>query len=347
MSNFTDAKKLDAENKSRLCNALTIRRFQLLYNVPPTRYTPISPYPANTQDELDMRRKAEILQYNPTTQSSQTNSLTQKQRWSQTVRNRNQPINPNCPDLDMRPTPTTASGIPGPLRYLIRDTRVPLYNYQADPNAYAITAVEDTSLWRFSSPNNVFSNNDVSSKVLTLFISTNIDDPFKQFVFTTPYAIYIQGVNTTSAFSPTSPNSLKINDISFTILSAEAKVLYNNTETDTETVVALSNLSATYDISLNTATETSYSLFQYMGLLTITIPRLNTVPGYIFDLSVKFSVSITPPNTQKYYSNFNTNYFAVFCNLVEPSPASLVSKNATVHSSLVTPPFQTYKMVGT
>jgi hypothetical protein len=40
------------------------RRFQFLYNNPPPRLTPTSPYKSGeyTKEQLDMRRKAEVLQ---------------------------------------------------------------------------------------------------------------------------------------------------------------------------------------------------------------------------------------------------------------------------------------------
>jgi hypothetical protein len=65
------------------------RKKQLVFNVPPPRYTPISPYDGiYTQSQLDMRRKAEILKYNNTASSTKTNSLTKAERWAQVVNGR-------------------------------------------------------------------------------------------------------------------------------------------------------------------------------------------------------------------------------------------------------------------
>jgi hypothetical protein len=73
-----------------------------------------------------MRRKAEILKYNSTKSSSQTNSLTRKQQWSQIVKGNYTP----CPvDTINIPVSTTASDIPGPPMYLYEDSNVLLYNY--------------------------------------------------------------------------------------------------------------------------------------------------------------------------------------------------------------------------
>ena len=48
-----------------VCTTAQNYRNSLVFNVPGTRYTPINPYSLGyTQAQLDMRRKAEILQYN-------------------------------------------------------------------------------------------------------------------------------------------------------------------------------------------------------------------------------------------------------------------------------------------
>jgi hypothetical protein len=62
----------------------------MLLNVPPARIQTVSPYNTGqpfqtTKFNLDMRRKAEVLKYTPTQSSSQTNSLTQKQKFTKAV----------------------------------------------------------------------------------------------------------------------------------------------------------------------------------------------------------------------------------------------------------------------
>jgi len=70
------------------------RRKQLLFNVPPMRYNPISPYSGNTYitpSKLDMRRKAEILQYSANKTNTKTNKYTKSEKWSLLVSGKNQP----------------------------------------------------------------------------------------------------------------------------------------------------------------------------------------------------------------------------------------------------------------
>jgi hypothetical protein len=102
-----------------------------------------------TQNDLDMRRKAEILKY-----KDNSANLTKKQKWSQMVRGNgplakkvwaNQNIlgsNPNiynlplgagntlvCNTEPIRCSPSTACDVPGPQILLCDDPNVPLVNY--------------------------------------------------------------------------------------------------------------------------------------------------------------------------------------------------------------------------
>ena len=69
------------------------RKKQLLFNFPINRYTPISPYIENTNItsfKLDMRRKAEILQYSANKTNTKTNKYTKSEKWSLLVSGKNQ-----------------------------------------------------------------------------------------------------------------------------------------------------------------------------------------------------------------------------------------------------------------
>ena len=69
------------------------RKKQMLFNVPPMRFNPISPYSGNaniTSFKLDMRRKAEILQYNANKTNTKTNNFTKAEKWSLLINGKNQ-----------------------------------------------------------------------------------------------------------------------------------------------------------------------------------------------------------------------------------------------------------------
>ena len=76
------------------------RSKQLMYNRPPPRNEIVSPYNGiYTKEQLDMRRKAEILKYNNNASSSKTNNLTKGQRWAQLVRGNASTQSSNFPTL--------------------------------------------------------------------------------------------------------------------------------------------------------------------------------------------------------------------------------------------------------
>ena len=120
---------------------------QLAYfHVPPARYTPISPYAQASpvtndktngfalQQRLNMRRKVEILKYKSCQQSTQTNGLTQKEKWAllsrgNTRETTSHPRFMDCSKNFYAPTWSTAADVPGPPILLQYDDTVPLYNY--------------------------------------------------------------------------------------------------------------------------------------------------------------------------------------------------------------------------
>jgi hypothetical protein len=80
-----------------------------------------------TQQQLNMRRKAEILKYNSTKSSTQTNGITKNQIFSKIVSTNYRPCSV---DANNKPMPSSASNIPGPVMYLFEDPNVNLYNYK-------------------------------------------------------------------------------------------------------------------------------------------------------------------------------------------------------------------------
>jgi hypothetical protein len=144
--------------------ACSARAKTFLNNVPPTRYTPLNPYPKNTQFQLDMRRKCEILKY-AGSGSQQTNSLSKKKQYanlvsnigtrtivqnsieisgSQIITKKINQINTGargnqytCTQDRTLPTLTSACDVPGPIQTLIYDPSMNLYNYQNNTRIFS------------------------------------------------------------------------------------------------------------------------------------------------------------------------------------------------------------------
>jgi hypothetical protein len=179
----------------------------LIFNTPGTRYTPVNPYSFGfTQQQLDMRRKAEILQYNKTSNGK----ATQKQKWATLVRGATQRkqyssyyirnlqegnLTPEeiCPNDIKIPTLTTKSGVPGPPMLLYYDPTVPLYNYNSVQFAYGTqnTDAQNQPFWLTNYDTDVADNN--SQNIFTLNIRPSIDKAFYTYTITTSVGILVSG----------------------------------------------------------------------------------------------------------------------------------------------------------
>lgn len=323
-----------------LNNVCNIKRFQMLYNIPSYRYTPISPYPKYTQEQLNMRRKAEILKYKSNNQSSKANGTTKSKAWSALVNNRtNRPPIICDQNQDMIPTPTYYSDVPGPAQLLYCDTTIPLYNYSTNTNAYGITPLPtNNNMWNLISSNNlIFSNNDDLSTLFRLFILDAIDKPNYDFTFQTPFAISMEGVQKTS--------NVAAWDISLNITHIDSIVTYNDVQLQDVTV------NTSYDMSKVAfrCNPPNYNMFLYTGLLTMNIPGLYTKPGFIYDLKMKFSVSISTGkpsvdlSNATYFDQYTTTRTALYCNLSTPN---LLSPSNCIIYDLSATSYIPYNIVG-
>jgi hypothetical protein len=148
------------------------------YNNPLPRLILTSPYPVNSKEELDMRRKAEVLKHQGPQKSTQMNTLTKNQQFAQVVRG----FNPTqkamrssrysleqisyCDSSNNR-TPSSSSDVPGKPMLLYLDQSIPLYNYANEYRTYSDLPrpIGEELPWRF------FSNDQATSMGVT---ETNI-----------------------------------------------------------------------------------------------------------------------------------------------------------------------------
>ena len=77
-------------SSDNVCDQIIQRKKQMVFSVPPIRLEKSSPYPSYTKLQLDMRRKAEVLQYKGNSQASKGNNLTKKQQYGKIISGYNQ-----------------------------------------------------------------------------------------------------------------------------------------------------------------------------------------------------------------------------------------------------------------
>jgi len=342
------------------------RHRQMLFTIPPARYTPPSPYvqfPQFTQKQFDMRRKAEILSYNATKTNTKTNNFTKKQKWVQLVSGTQQVtsyttiIHRNsapytytdaCGNLiynkfdqlfdivkstydcslsnDLIPTPTSSSGIPGPIEYLIRDLNVPLYNYATNIDNYSILQPDNNDLW------NIYTSDDISFSpaITNLYGTVVIRQPIDQYAYTftiqTPISMFVTGISNNPSYQPTTDLSLNIQSVSLQVYNNKTRVSLQTTPVfQLNTTTSLSNNTGTATFSNNSAflkydipsslANASYFYQAYVGMLSISNIYLYTEPGYIYDFYLTFSINAPFLNKPSYAALYGeTTKYGVLCN---------------------------------
>jgi hypothetical protein len=289
------------------------RARQQLLNIPPPRFTPVSPYPQYTQFQLDMRRKAEILQYNSNNTNTKTNNLTKAEKYSMLMNN--PPVLSattiaqirarDCPEDRFKPTPSSSCDVPGPPITLFYDPAIILYNYQSQiVRSYGVeNSLNPTNPW------NTFSTTDISMSSLTsvpkpayypLFTIafTNICKQGQTiYAFTAPMQLLMNGVATANVLQTGRFN------VTFQLTSLFIDVYYNSTLMSTSDpsqkgaslsgLAILETLQRT-SVTVEVTNKEPFSIVFYLGLLRASNMLISTYPGFIYDVRLRPSFAIIP-----------------------------------------------------
>jgi len=317
-------------------NSLDQKKRMQLLNIPPVRYDnlALSPYRPNnthpvtgkpiTKFDLDMRRKAEILQYASNRMSTQTNSQTRTQKYSRIMTGNNSrkvstaTASPNCSlEEPFIPLPSSASGVPGNL-LLYNDVDVNLYNYTNQRQSLGIIPQEiERDRWNYTTPQNIYSAENVYSTVTSIYIVAT-DNDTRTFKITVPVVLSI-GDTADISGNYVDPLGIRVN-----ISSVPVNVKYSSSDVPLSTNPTIrftgfdyTTPSNTIDISFNFTTPTtrpSYLAYCYLGVLEIDNLKLPTQSGYIYDIQIKIVSNITTvSDTYKTrFSNRTPNISYVF-----------------------------------
>lgn len=303
------------------------RRQRFLFNRPNVRLELVSPYPKYTEFQLNMRRKAEILKYDGSRQSSMSNSFTRKENWSKIVNGStsikttnynidNNLINTRCVVNKNLPTLTTRCDVPGIPILLYNDPDVPLYNYnnQMYNRTYATEIIEETAKWyaftnqytEFFKSDEMYIDEDAEESIQTRTIDIGVIeitklhmDSTQLFNINIPIAFWIMGVQydvtVDSAEYNYDPlfNSSIGKTINVSIISATVNVYYNETlvNLDGTHTVNIANVKS-FEFNTKELIKDYYAL-QYIGNVNIANLLLPTSSGYIYTIKlvVKYGYS--------------------------------------------------------
>ena len=302
---------------SNICTILEQRKQLALLRKPANRYEGLAnPYENGfTQEQLDMRRKAEILQYRKNG-SQVTGQLTKRGRFAKlfTVAGNNS----ICP-LDLYlPTPTSSSNVPGPITTLQYNESIPLYNYASDADNYANLNPNTNSEFEVYADNNILVRNGSNVSIASIIIN-NPTDSTKTFNITVPVGLYISAdVSGNNIYEGNYRNS-----------SVTFGVYYNGNLVPGTSVTSSTFSNKSVKIMSNT-NRTVISGTLYIGCSTISV-SLDTQKGFVYELRMSAATELT--STPIINGNRTNEILGVFANL----SSNLVPINCTLTLNSGTP----------
>ena len=285
------------------------------FNNPVGRYTPVNPYQLGyTQQELDMRRKAEILQYNKTSNMR----LKKTQAWVNVVAGSTQRrryssyyikgivdgSNNQCPQDIAIPTLSTSSGVPGPPILLYYDATIPLYNYSTGQNSFGTQPNTTTTTWLTRFDTDIMKSNS-EQNIFTLNIPRNsVLEPTETFSFTTSVALYFSGYTTQTG--GLFEMSIPLQNLSLSI------VFGGETITLAQTPIMTFSAGFVEDLSGAVSSIGQFAGKIYMGEVTFSNIRIATLIGNTYDFYISYipQIKLTKINSASLIiiTNFKNNY---------------------------------------
>ena len=288
-------------------NFIKQRRMYMSLSTPPIRYNNLesSPYPEYTSEQLNMRRKVEILKYNK-------NGMSKKERQAAIARGNYRGSTLFC-GLDSTPKPSSAAGVPGPSVLLFEDPNVPLYNYANNTTTNAIVASEDTNEWNFY----ILPNKECPSglnnitNIASLLILPAIQNNIYTYTYITPMVFHIQGTNIPVA---TSDNiiTISLNNIATKIFYSGSEISNNVSATNFDENTLQIKLKPDTAITSNTF---AYSAKLYVGYITISNIYLNTSAGFTYNFGLTYNAASTTDSLDNNTTILTNTNFSIVANV--------------------------------
>ena len=269
-------------------NACNQRKFSMLNNIAPVRFDPISPYSKGfTYEQITMRRKVEVLKY--AKQSTQTKKLTKKERQAMIARGNYKGTQLFCTNDYAIPRPTSSSGIPGPITYLVEDKTVPLYNFLPNTAAYAVGNPIATEEWTFYTIPNITAPAGLGNitNVATLLIRETIEQPIYIYNYKIPVVYKITGVDIPYNTTDITIN-ISITTPTITIYYGSEEINDNTTSINLDTSTFLITLKP--DSSITSGTY-NYSCQAFIGYIEAVNMRLLTSPGFSYNIGFGYTAN--------------------------------------------------------
>lgn len=265
-----------------LCQIKRLKQLQ-----PPqwARIELISPYVGGiTKEQLDMRRKAEILKYNNKSSTS-VKKLTKREKFallSRTNYKQSKKMNlystTSCSEDSLLLVPTSSSDVPGPIIYLYEDPAVPLYEFGRQDRNYSQYVEPIVSEWTIYREDALEYISDSSAIFFNQVLQNSINQPSYIYQFQIPIALQVTGtlegnVGTT---------------LNLSITRVDLYVVYDKTVV--YSAYTQPNLYIQYR-PLNSGEGDDFAVNGFVGNISFSNIRLVTFAGYLYKYVLKFTLS--------------------------------------------------------
>ena len=290
---------------------------QLMFN-PIVRLEIESPYNGlYTQEQLNMRRKAEILEYKR--DDFKTKQNTQKDDYVELIKgkqsdpyvqkvfyNRSEttlgaivldtyiylPVNQyNCEQDVITYTPSSNAGVPGN-SVIVKDLSVPLYNYKEQRNYGILEPIYDYNLY-VQSDHNIIVQSVINSEVLNFYTVNAISNRTQRTELSIPIAWYIKG---TLQSLENDSLSILAPDTIINVSRVNYNFKFNDNVIQKGTFSIPMSTDISFDISFVNISETNkeFQLQYYMGNIILEDLSFNSTSDFVYDFEINPTISNVP-----------------------------------------------------
>jgi len=261
-----------------------IKRLKQMYPPQWTRFELISPYVGGiTKEQLDMRRKVEILKYSSKSGTS-VKQLSKKEKFalvSRTNYKQSRKMNlystVNCSGDTLLLVPTSSSDVPGPVIYLYEDPNVPLYDFGRQDRNYSQYVEPVLNKWNIYRDEEAIEYvADASGIYFNQVMQNLVSQPSYNFQLQFPVGLQIVGDSSGVVGSTLITN---ISRVYLYVLFGDA-VVYTTSQ--------IVNLFIQYR---PLGDGRYYDINGYVGNIVFSNIRLITYPGYLYKYVLRFSLN--------------------------------------------------------